>query len=424
MAGREIAEFAALVKELKERSGDSYGTLAGKLHVSTSTLHRYCNGDAVPAEFAPVARLATVCGAGREEQVELHRRWILADEARRRPAGDAVMPEVAPQPGTGAGTGPEAEAVADGAGAPPRAGRRNLRIALAAAAVVALGVPTAYVAARDGSDKGGGRAAAADSASPSVSADGGADGANATASPSGSVSPSVSASRTASPSATASHGAGGGGSAVGSGVPVSVGVSSYNWDGPCDQYYVLDQPPTAVPPPPSDPQDNRSWARALGGVDGGGIMLQVTATGKSKESVVLTGLRVRTVARSAPLAWTAYSMGDGCGSGVTPRSFDVDLDSAQALTRPVGGVQGDVKIPAVDFPYKVASDDPQVLNLNVHSDARDVSWYLELSWSTGGRSGKVRVDDGGKPFRTSAVKGRPLYLYNRESNVWEQKAAD
>lgn len=85
MATPEAVEFAALLKDLKDRSGRSYGVLAGKLHVSTSTLHRYCNGDAVPNEFAPVERFARVCGASGDELVEVHRRWIVADAARRRP---------------------------------------------------------------------------------------------------------------------------------------------------------------------------------------------------------------------------------------------------------------------------------------------------------------------------------------------------
>ncbi|SCG02610.1 Helix-turn-helix domain-containing protein [Streptomyces sp. Ncost-T6T-2b] len=86
MATPEAVEFAALLKDLKDRSGRSYGVLAGKLHVSTSTLHRYCNGDAVPNEFAPVERFARVCGASGDELVEVHRRWIVADAARRRPS--------------------------------------------------------------------------------------------------------------------------------------------------------------------------------------------------------------------------------------------------------------------------------------------------------------------------------------------------
>ncbi|MFF7858137.1 helix-turn-helix domain-containing protein [Streptomyces sp. NPDC007904] len=102
------AEFAARLRTLKERSGLSYGVLAKRLHMSTSTLHRYCNGDAVPTDYAPVERLARLCRASREELVELHRRWVLADADRGRkgaPSGTASAGsgETGPgEPGAGA----------------------------------------------------------------------------------------------------------------------------------------------------------------------------------------------------------------------------------------------------------------------------------------------------------------------------------
>ncbi|KJY20348.1 DNA-binding protein, partial [Streptomyces sp. NRRL S-444] len=77
-------EFARLLRELKDRSGHSYGMLAKRLHMSTSTLHRYCNGDVVPTEYAPVERLARLCKASPEELVALHRSWVLADTNRSR----------------------------------------------------------------------------------------------------------------------------------------------------------------------------------------------------------------------------------------------------------------------------------------------------------------------------------------------------
>ncbi|MER7124006.1 helix-turn-helix domain-containing protein, partial [Streptomyces goshikiensis] len=85
--------FARLLRELKDRSGLSYGTLAKRLHMSTSTLHRYCTGDVVPTEYAPVERFARLCKASPEELLELHRNWVLADTNRpRRGAGEAEGP--------------------------------------------------------------------------------------------------------------------------------------------------------------------------------------------------------------------------------------------------------------------------------------------------------------------------------------------
>ncbi|MFZ4191406.1 helix-turn-helix domain-containing protein, partial [Streptomyces pseudogriseolus] len=101
------ADFAALLRELKDRSGLSYGVLAKRLHMSTSTLHRYCNGDAVPADYAPVERLARLCKARPEELVELHRRWVLADAVRGRKGATGVPGATGPAAASGA---PVAEA--------------------------------------------------------------------------------------------------------------------------------------------------------------------------------------------------------------------------------------------------------------------------------------------------------------------------
>lgn len=46
-AAGDADAFAELLRGLKDRSGLSYGALAKRLHMSTSTLHRYCNGSAV-----------------------------------------------------------------------------------------------------------------------------------------------------------------------------------------------------------------------------------------------------------------------------------------------------------------------------------------------------------------------------------------
>ncbi|MFG2502260.1 hypothetical protein ACGFSB_29115 [Streptomyces sp. NPDC048441] len=50
-------------------------------------------------------------------------------------------------------------------------------------------------------------------------------------------------------------------------------------------------------------------------------------------------------------------------------------------------------------------------------------WYLELEWSSGRRHDVLRVDDQGKPFRTSGKEGRPLYSWSG-SDEWEREGLD
>ncbi|WP_328720107.1 helix-turn-helix domain-containing protein [Streptomyces sp. NBC_00247] len=482
--GTEIQDFAAALAALKERSGMSYGALAKRLHMSTSTVHRYCNGDAVPHEFAPVERLARLCRAAPDEMVELHRQWILADQAKKQ--GGARKEQAAP-PAPAAPTTPswarpddaEAESVADeeaepvatptpavapvptpapasamatipapaapdadeplvtgrqgapggpggstGPGGPGRPWSRRRRVLLAAAVVIALSVPSVLIARNvaGGSDDGrntdavGATATAVRNASPSPSPK---PSAKPTASPSASASASASATASG-PTATAGPAKKGAGAVSSDGVPLRATITSYNWDSPCGQYTLLDDDPNDVPPPPS-PQSSRGWAKSLGGVDGGSQLLELTLQGSSSEAVVVSGLHVRVMTRKAPLAWNAFSMADGCGSAITPQSFDIDLDDDQPRTKPVAGQQGDAVVPAQDFPFRTSSTDVQVLNLDAHVEGHDVSWYLELDWTSGDRSGTLRVDDHGEPFRTSSIKARPEYIYWQDRAQWMDK---
>jgi transcriptional regulator with XRE-family HTH domain len=87
------ADFAALLREMKDRSGRSYEALARRSGISSSALHRYCSGRTVPAGYEPVDRLARLCGASPEESLELHRRWAVAASRHTPPAADTPEPD-------------------------------------------------------------------------------------------------------------------------------------------------------------------------------------------------------------------------------------------------------------------------------------------------------------------------------------------
>ncbi|SMF18837.1 helix-turn-helix transcriptional regulator [Streptomyces sp. Amel2xC10] len=403
------ADFAELLRELKDRSGLSYGTLAKRLHMSTSTLHRYCNGDAVPTDYAPVERMARLCKASPDELVALHRSWVLADAGRGKKGAEPVSE---PEPEPVGVTEPEPEPVA----VPVRV-RRPLVLAgvgaLAALGSVALTLALVLPGGgSDGDGDAGGPVGAAESVpgrgTPSVSA---SSSVSPSPSPSSS-SPSESVSASPSSSASPSAGSPSAGKGAGAAVPLTVTARPFAWESPCEQHYLIRQGPQEVSPPPVE-QDAPAWVSRHGAVSAGQQYLELTVQGTGAETVVVDRLTVRTVARRSPLAWNDYAMGYpgvGCGGGVPTRSFSIALDAARPAPVPEAGHP--------DFPFKVSESDPEVYYVTADASAYDVRWYLELSWSSGSRHGTLRIDDEGKPFRTSGDHGRPAYEFPLGGSAW------
>ncbi|MCY0952159.1 helix-turn-helix domain-containing protein [Streptomyces sp. H27-S2] len=491
----ESERFARLMRELKERAGLSYGALARKLHTSTSTLHRYCNGEAVPTEFAVVDRFARVCGASQGEAVDLHRAWLLADARRRAGAlGAGAVPVPVPVEGAEAAAEPGAASEAGGAvdgGAvavvPPPAGdvaRESARDADAdadpgapapapaaggggagaelgladvvdlvapepvvrlpwyrrrAAAVTAAGVTAGVVAvavlAAAGPERpvrpAGTAAGPSESAAPApVSAP---PGATATAPgsavpsppPSDSAAASGAASAPGAPSASApgqppgasAAPATGPGPAQGPAVPVRAAVRSHVWAAGCDHAYLTGRGPAAVPPPPVE-ADAPAWASAQRAVHAGQQILEVTVHGAGAGAVVLEGLDVRVTARRTPPAWNVYQMSPGCGGALTPAVYAVNLDAPRPVVRPVDGGDSEGRIPAPAFPMRVSAAEPVVLRVKAATTGCDCDWYLDLRYTGPSGSGSLRIDDNGRPLRTAAATGRPVYGYASDQGRW------
>ncbi|MFE2211066.1 helix-turn-helix domain-containing protein [Streptomyces canus] len=530
----DVQEFAALLRRLKERTDRSYGSLARRLNMNTSTLHRYCAGDAVPVDFAPAERFAALCGASAEERMDLHRLWLSAVAARQRPrAGEAAgapgqdeaeaasasadaaarafavtATEAAVGEGSGAvatdgataaadrapaddggasatvGEAKAATAAADGAAvvgdadsnavadgapgggvagevsaatesdvvgggaarvgvgggvsasakgegdalvagrgaAPPRPWYRRRRVVMTAAAAVALLATLGSLSALPSGRSASGEVAQApdpSSATTTTASGSGSPGHSPSKSPSPSAasgSPSPKGTRN-SPSASATDGGAAtkgtgksGQQGTATGTPLTWTVNSHVWNAGCGHDYVIDKPPAQVPPPPTA-QDAANWASTLGAIHGRQTMVQISVQGRNSTAVVLEDLRVRVVSRGTPAKGNSYAMDQGCGGALTPRYFSVDLDKDRPIAHSQAGNDGENVIPAVRMPYRVSSEDPEVLLVTAETEGCDCSWYLELDWSSQGRTGTARVDDNGRPFRTSAIKGLPRYWY-------------
>ncbi|MFF1769536.1 helix-turn-helix domain-containing protein [Streptomyces sp. NPDC058249] len=437
----DVEEFAALLRRLKARTDRSYGALARRLNMNTSTLHRYCAGDAVPLDFAPVERFATMCGATPAERIELHRMWILAVAARQRGRTSGA-------PGTSATRTPETETSAPEASAPEapepveddapaatatattlpgpspanRAPWYRRRVALTAAVVTALLATLGSLSAlsADRSSAGRDRASGGSSATaPGASSPKASGGRHGSPTPSASSSASAGGGRSSGTTSPKAPGAGRGSaspsarSSAGSptAAPLSWTADSQLWQLGCSHDYVIDKSPEQVPPPPA-PQDAETWAKTQSAVHGHETLVEISVQGRTDTAVVLEALRVRVVGRTAPAQGTVYAMDQGCGGDITPRSFAVDLDVDRPIAHPVPGSDTGRTVPARSLPYRVSAKDPEVLLVDARTEKCDCRWYLELDWSSQGHSGTLRIDDHGRPFRTSGIKGLPHYWYS------------
>ncbi|WUV16706.1 helix-turn-helix domain-containing protein [Streptomyces sp. NBC_01485] len=444
----DVAEFALLLTRLKDRTDRSYAALARRLGMNASTLHRYCAGEAVPMDFTRIERFAALCGASPEERVELHRRWILAVAARQRPRPSDARRAPTPHDTTStvasaasashsspADKAPESASPADprpGPASPadrlPHAGRPRRRpvrsIALAASLAIALaGLTTSAAGPLSG---GGGSSASARTApDPSASATYNDGGPQSAAEPSSGGGGSSASARTApEPSASATHNDGGpqknraSDGTVPPQAPLTWTVDSQLWQLDCAHDYVIAKPPQEVPPPPI-PADAAVWAASQGAVHGRTTNLRISVQGRDSAAVVLEAVHVRVVNRTTPAARPdiAYSMYEGCGAILVPRYFSVNLDARRPLARSMPGNDPDRPAPAIDFPYQVSLQEPEVLMLAARTESCTCDWYVDLDWSSQGRTGTVRIDDHGRPFRTTSITGLPHYWY-RNPGGW------
>ncbi|MET9422245.1 helix-turn-helix transcriptional regulator [Streptomyces sp. NPDC006540] len=443
-AAEPTEAFARKLSELRERSGRSYGSLARRVGVGASTLHRYCSGRTVPMEFAPVERLARFCGCRGEELVALHRLWVLADAARgtrqERTAqaawdtdGDALRERRAEQeeqeqeqpPAVRKSPAPEAGQVVAASPSARSRSRRHTYAAAFGAAVVVLALVLGFGGFTFGPGKQRTTTAEAEGGGPAPlrSADSWPTPGSPSGPPSPPASPATSATASPVPGSPKSQGPVPTGAGAPSppapfaGTPFTWVTDDHVWRHGCGHAYVVDRSPADVPPPPVE-ADAEQWSRALGAGHAGETRVRITVQGKGPEAVVLESLQVRVAARRAPERHNVYRMDSGCGGSLTPRMFDVDLDKSRPVARSVAGNDAGEPIPAVSFPYRVSASDPEVLLVTGRTVTCDCEWYLQLRWSSGGRTGTVRIDDGGRPFRTDALVDGAVHEYDYGSRGW------
>ncbi|MCG8927438.1 hypothetical protein [Lentzea sp. CC55] len=141
-----------------------------------------------------------------------------------------------------------------------------------------------------------------------------------------------------------------------------------------------------------------------GFADNGKLLVTLQGT-HADRSVTVTGIEVEVVSRNPPPAGTVLHA--RCGDAPSYRYVDVNLDDSQPRVtgRPVdlNAVQeaqrNGWRTDPIAFPYEVTSTDAETFLLDASTTSCDCSWIVHFAWSSGGRTGKLTVPDGGGSFR-------------------------
>jgi hypothetical protein len=204
------------------------------------------------------------------------------------------------------------------------------------------------------------------------------------------------------------------------GAPVAIttltDVDSFKSDVVHVPEFVLNRPINQVPPPPNGdlPDGRYAWAHQLGGVDATESLFRFSVVGKESEPVLLQGLRVKLVDRRPPLKGSLITF-SGLGAPQSVRYIQVDL-SKDPPTWDYIGPKGK---PEEHFPLRVSSSEPEVFDVSGVSLRGDVTWYLQLDYTADGEQKSIRIDDHGKPFRTTESRAPGQNAYAWMNGRWE-----
>ncbi|MBQ1157817.1 hypothetical protein KBZ21_06530 [Streptomyces sp. A73] len=123
--------------------------------------------------------------------------------------------------------------------------------------------------------------------------------------------------------------------------------------------------------------------------------VSATVQAKTSQAIVVTDAKVSVLSRHALPTKGAVVKAQGCGGGLYPRPFEVDLTGSGAI-KPDKRGRGRPK----DFPFTVSSSDPEQFTFNVKRVRGDVRFAITLTWVSNGESRTTRLDNGGHGYRT------------------------
>jgi hypothetical protein len=208
----------------------------------------------------------------------------------------------------------------------------------------------------------------------------------------------------------------------------------FNEDGQNCAHFAFAKPISHVPVGTVRATGTEEGMLALGGADAGMTDVTLALQGTTDTPVVIQAIHVQLLTRTAVPAGVVTTDLNGCGAGLPPRLFQIDLDQRVPRADPQPG-QVMVPVPSstndftpsaqppVTFPYEISRTDVEDLIFHATTAAHRCTWLLWLDWSSQGRTGRTPVRVGTRPFATSGTAGLPVYGYNRDGG-WVRQPAD
>ncbi len=141
--------------------------------------------------------------------------------------------------------------------------------------------------------------------------------------------------------------------------------------------------------------------------------------------VIITGLTIQ-VTRRYPAKGGWFNAWYGCGGVIDVPTLEVNLDKhpfevgwLSPTVMPGAGTP--VKRP----PLRVTDKDNWVIDVQVYTAKPVVmDWVINISYSSAGREGTLRIDDHGKPFVVTSLLGSVGYSLRSEPKLMRDNSVD
>jgi hypothetical protein len=153
------------------------------------------------------------------------------------------------------------------------------------------------------------------------------------------------------------------------------------------------------------------WARSMDGLDAGLTPVRLMIIGLSDTDVVIDALQVRVHRRYDDPPGTTIVCAPG-GADLVPRHIDVDLDSDPPLT---DYRDSDGNSPG-RFLFSLRKGETEVFYIWARVTQGACDWVADLQLLVNGKRHAIRIDDAGRPFRTTSSKGAESFYW--QSGQW------